>query len=249
MLIAYGNGTLFGESYGDGSVRVLWLHGWGRSSGDFREAATALADAGVASVALDLPGFGSSPLPTVAGGARHYAELVAPLLVELGPTPLVLVGHSFGGRIATVLAARYPERVSGVVLTGVPLIRSLGKSSSPLRYRVIKALAKRGLIGADAMERARQRFGSADYRNASGILRDVLVASVNESYDDELAAITTPTTFVWGAEDTAAPLAMATQAATLMATPPTMVTITSLGHFVPTEAPTALVAAALGYCS
>jgi len=57
---------------------VLWLHGWARRGEDFRAVALELAQRGVASVALDLPGFGASPVPGLAGGARHYAELILP---------------------------------------------------------------------------------------------------------------------------------------------------------------------------
>jgi len=65
--------------------------------------------AGVASVALDLPGFGASTAPAVAGGARRYAELVMPALKEIGDGPFVLVGHSFGGTVACVIAPIIPR--------------------------------------------------------------------------------------------------------------------------------------------
>ena len=111
MLRAYGDGNLFGEPYGVGPVRVVWLHGWARRAHDFAAAATRLTEDGASSVALDLPGFGSSPAPAVAGGARHYATLVAPALADLADGPVVLVGHSFGGLVATVIAADHPELV------------------------------------------------------------------------------------------------------------------------------------------
>ena len=84
MLQAYGDGTIFGTPYGEGPVRVLWLHGWARQGQDFAVAAGLLAEHGVASVALDLPGFGASPAPSTAVGARGYAELIVPVLVETG---------------------------------------------------------------------------------------------------------------------------------------------------------------------
>jgi pimeloyl-ACP methyl ester carboxylesterase len=59
------------------------------------------------------------------------------------------------------------------------------------------------------MEALRQKYGSADYRAASPVMRTVLVKVVAESYDDELRQLQCPTTLVWGARDTAAPLAVA----------------------------------------
>lgn len=240
MLHAFGNGTLFGETYGSGPVRVVWLHGWGRSSADFAASAQELAAEGVASVALDLPGFGASPLPTVAGGARLYAELLWPVLAAMSDEPLVLVGHSFGGRVATVLAAQHPEAWRAVVLTGVPLLRTATSSKSPLAYRVIRQLAKRGLIPAARLEAARQKYGSADYRAAQGLLREILVTTVNEDYRDELSQITAPTTFLWGSADTAASSTMAERAMGMVVGPTTWRLLDGVGHLIPTLVPQSL---------
>lgn len=244
VLRAYGDGNLFGEPHGEGPVQVVWLHGWARSSHDFAEAADELAKAGVASVALDLPGFGSSPLPTVAGGARLYAELLAPALSSMSDRPLVLVGHSFGGTVATVLAADHPELVRTLILTGSPLLRRTGVVASPWRFRLTRWLHAKGVVGEGPMEAARQRYGSTDYKNASGRLREVLVASVSESYEEELHRINVPVVMIWGELDTDVPVEIARRAAALLPTPPTIRVLTGVGHFVPTLDPGALVASA-----
>ena len=64
-----------------------------------------------------------------------------------------------------------------------------------------------GLIPDSVMESRRKKAGSADYNAAQGIMRDIMVKTVNENYDDDLARITTPTWLVWGEYDTAAPTA------------------------------------------
>jgi pimeloyl-ACP methyl ester carboxylesterase len=245
VLRSYGDSRLFGEAYGSSGARVIWLHGWGRSARDFTLAANALAERGIGSVALDLPGFGASPAPEVAGGARHYAELILPTLREIASEPVVLVGHSFGGRVAVVVANEHPELVHSLVLTGVPqLVRLRPSSRAPLAYRSVRWLAKRHLVSEARLEKARQKYGSADYRQAHGVMRDVLVASVNESYESELIALTVPVAFVWGERDQDAPYEMATSAAALVTIPTTLLELPGIGHFVPLEAPGALVDAA-----
>lgn len=245
MLRAYGDGTLFGEPYGDGPVRVVWLHGWGRSSRDFASSASHLARSGVASVALDLPGFGSSPPPTDPGGSRMYADLVAPVLAEIASDPVVLVGHSFGGRVATVIAARHPELVGALVLTGTPLVRRRVCVRAPWRFRLIRWLGARGLVSEERLEHARQRHGSEDYRRANGVMRDVLVASVNEGYEDELRAITVPVTMVWGEGDADVPVEVAHHASHLVRTACRVREVAGVGHLLPTEAPEELAASVL----
>lgn len=222
---------------------MVWLHGWARRGEDFAGAARVLVARGIGSLALDLPGFGASLAPARAGGARYYAELVAPALDELGDD-LVLVGHSFGGTVATVLAARTSARYHGVVLTGAPVLRS-GSGRAPWRYRLVRAAARRHLISSARLEAARQRYGSLDYRRASGIMREVLVAAVNESFEDELARLHVPTHFVWGEHDTEVPLAVAQRARALVAGPSTLEVVENIGHLVPTEAPEALAHAVL----
>jgi pimeloyl-ACP methyl ester carboxylesterase len=237
VLRAYGDGNLFGEPYGEGPVQVVFLHGWARRGRDFAACALALAEQGVASVALDLPGFGSSPLPTVAGGARHYADLLIPVLRQMSEEPLVLVGHSLGGRIAAIIAANEPDLVRALVLTGAPLVRLAPIAKAPWRYRVTRSLHARGMVSEARMEAARQRYGSSDYRNSSGVLRDVLVAMVNENYEEELRRQSVPINLLWGELDDVAPVEVATRIQELLQSPSTLRVVPGVGHLLPTQAP------------
>jgi pimeloyl-ACP methyl ester carboxylesterase len=241
VLRSYGDSQVFGETYGTGPIRVVWLHGWARQARDFSVAAQVLADRGFASVALDLPGFGSSPAPSSPGGAQFYAELILPTLREISESPLVLVGHSFGGRVALLVASEHPELVRELVLTGVPLLRLAPTRTSPLRYRLVRWLATRHLISDARLESARQKYGSSDYRNASGVIRDVLVATMQENYEAALSSLRTPVTFLWGDGDREAPPEVAKRAAQLVTAPSSVSVLAGVGHFVPLEAVDALV--------
>jgi pimeloyl-ACP methyl ester carboxylesterase len=238
VLKAFANGQLFGQVYGDGTPQILWLHGWGRSSADFAASAEILARGGVASVALDLPGFGASPLPPFVGGAREYADLLVPVVREIfGDSTPTVVGHSFGGRIATVMTARHPTMFSHLILTGAPLLAREGaRRHSPWAYRAVKKLAALGLVSPARLERAKQQYGSADYRAATGQLRDILVATVGESYEAELALVTTPTTLVWGADDRDVPVTIARRSIDQMKVATNLVVLENVGHLVPVQA-------------
>jgi pimeloyl-ACP methyl ester carboxylesterase len=203
VLTALDDGALLAEKTGKSPATVVALHGWGRSGADFSQIVS-----GLDAVAIHLPGFGITPEPPTAWGSEEYADAVARALigsVVAGSAPVVIVGHSFGGRVAVRLAAKYPELVRGLVLTGVPLVRLVAAPKPPLTFRVIRALARAGIIPQSVLEKQRHKRGSADYRAARGVMRDVLVRVIGEDYRDDLARIAVPVRMVWGENDTAAP--------------------------------------------
>jgi pimeloyl-ACP methyl ester carboxylesterase len=206
-LTALLGGAVLAEKTGD-MPKVLALHGWARTRSDW-----AVVLKGIPSLAVDLPGFGASPEPPTAWGSLDYASLLAPVIEDGGWT---VVGHSFGGRVAVQLAAGWPGAVDHLVLTGVPLLRRTGSGKAPLAFRLAKQAHKAGLLSDARMEEVRRKRGSADYRAAQGVMRDTLVKLVNEDYRELLPLVKSPVTMVWGAHDTAAPVAMAQEAAGLL---------------------------------
>jgi pimeloyl-ACP methyl ester carboxylesterase len=232
VLQSFCEGRLFAERTSLAPTEVVGLHGWARSREDL-----AGPLAGLNALAVDLPGFGASPEPPAPWDSRAYAALIAELLAGLD-RPQVLLGHSFGGRVAVKLAARWPHLVSGVVLAGVPLLRRQPARGSP-GFRVARWGHRHGVVSEARMEKLRQRYGSADYRRATGIMRAVLVRVVNESYEEDLPRISCPVELVWGSDDTAAPLAMARQACGLLPSARLEV-IEGAGHMTPLSAPDAL---------
>jgi pimeloyl-ACP methyl ester carboxylesterase len=202
-LTSFANGRLFGARHGQGRPWVLALPGWQRTHRDF----DALLD-GLDAVALDLPGFGAAPAPPAAWSTSEYARWVAPVLDEMDDI-VVILGHSFGGRVAVQMAAAQPQ-VGAQVLTGVPLTRPPGaQRRSPRSFRIARTLHRAHLVSERRMDRLRWKYGSADYRAAAGVLRGVLVKAVNEDYLDVLSAFPGPVELVWGAEDDQAPVAAA----------------------------------------
>lgn len=243
VLTAFAGGSVFGEIWGDGPPQVIWLHGWGRSSSDFRAAAMSLAERGISSVAFDLPGFGASPPPAEPMGARGYAHLVAPVINDITDgRPYVVVGHSFGGRIASVLASSSLVNLRGVIFSGAPLVRRIAAPArTPIAYRVIRHLVRWRILSTSHLESARRKYGSADYVAATGVMRDVLVTTVNETYENELHNIRVPAIFLWGGRDRDVPVAIAEQSAGLMNSQTDIKVEENCGHLLPLENPTALV--------
>lgn len=230
MLQSFCEGRLFAERTGHAPSDVVGLHGWARNWHDLEGAL-----GGFNALLIDLPGFGASPEPPEVWGSADYAALVAEVIADIHK-PQVVVGHSYGGRVAVKLAARWPELVAGLVLTGVPLLRN--RSSAPLawRYRAARWGSRHGIVSQSRMEALRQRYGSEDYKRANGIMRSVLVRSVNESYEDDLVRIKCPVELVWGAKDTAAPLKVAQQASELLGNSHLEV-LEESGHLIPLSHP------------
>ena len=102
------------------AATALLLHGFMDAGATWDLVAPALANAGVRVLAPDLRGFGDGP--RVAPGSYYYfpdyvldvAELVEALVPE--GAPLVVVGHSMGGAVATLYAGTFPQRVSRLVV-------------------------------------------------------------------------------------------------------------------------------------
>ena len=201
--------------------------------------------AALSGLSLDLPGFGASPAPEVPWGSRDYARAIAPILEEIG-RPVVVVGHSHGGRVAVALAEERPDLVAGLGLIGAPVLRRPSTAKPALRYRVLRALNRAHLISDQRFEATRRRSGSADYQAAEGVMRDTLVRVINESFDDELARLEVPVALVWGELDEDVPIDVARRAETIIgsahpARPEVVLrTVEGVGHLTVTAAPSAV---------
>ncbi len=211
-LTALADGLMFGERYGTAPPRVVALHGWGRDRHDFHELMDSLDG-----FAVDLPGFGAAPPLSKPGGAADYADILGRCLEDFS-CPQILLGHSFGGRVAVVTAATRPSLVAGLVLVGVPLVhrRDRRPAGPSVGYRMVRWANRAGLLSDNYLERQKRRRGSADYRAARGVMRDTLVKVVNETYEDYLPRLGCPVRMVWGGADREVPVEVAERAASLI---------------------------------
>jgi pimeloyl-ACP methyl ester carboxylesterase len=242
MRKAFADGSLLATTHGSPPWRVVALPGWMHTASDFDETLGGLA---CGSIAADLPGFGGlAPEPTEVWGAADYATWIEPLLDDLDE-PAVLVGHSRGGAVAVEIAARRPEKVRALVLAGVPLVRRNDRTptKAPFAFRAAKWLHARGVVSDERMESNRKKYGSADYRAAGGVMRDILVKVTNETYEEQLRATACPVELIWGENDDAAPVNIAEQAAAILGDRARLTVVPRVGHQIPLQAAAELRAA------
>ena len=194
-----------------GQPPVLFLHGWGSESGVIWPLASALAERGFAVAALDLPGFGETEAPPAPWAAGDYAQFVAAAMDELVMPRAHLVGHSFGGSVALLLAAECPRRVEKLALLNSAGVRR--KPARALRWRAAalrsarRGLQQIGLNGAASQLRewSAARFGSADYQAAQGVMRETLLRVLAEDLTAQATRVQAPTLLLWGEKDEETP--------------------------------------------
>ena len=186
------------HQYGEGKDVVL-LHGWGQNIEMMTPLGNLLKDNHRVTI-VDLPGFGLSEEPLYAYNVYDYVDLLEELFRELKIKKPSLIGHSFGGRLSIIYASK--NDVERLVLFGSPCVRHEHKS---LKQSVFKALKKVKFL-APVSELAKKFIGSTDYKNAKGVMREVLVKTVNEDLSECAKRIKCPTLLIWGENDEAVPL-------------------------------------------
>lgn len=193
---------------GQGTPLIL-MHGWGCTSQTVRSIALIAEAAGCRVFNVDFPGFGKSGEPSEVWGVEDYTRLIEKLAETDGIINPVLVGHSFGGRVAILFSSRnLCDKVVLVDAAGI-VNKSLKKSFRIYRFKLLKKLARAFLSKGkyeEWLENYRKKKGSADYASASPRMRQILSKVVNEDLRHVLHKIQAPVLLLWGVNDTATPL-------------------------------------------
>jgi len=197
---------------GEGDLVVL-LHGWGSNRTLYQPVAQMLS-AKYRVVALDFPGFGESEEPKEAWDVGNYTEFLLEFLKDYHARKVVLMGHSFGGRVIFKLfeQEKLPFTIDKIILVdsaGIKPKKTLMQNLRIYTYKLCKhtlGLAPIQKLFPDALETLRRKNGSADYNAASGVMRQTLVKVVNEDLSHNFKKIQSPTLLIWGELDDATPL-------------------------------------------
>ena len=124
------------------------------------------------------------------------------------------MGHSHGGRVSIEIASRdtLPFALTRLVLmdaAGVLPKKTFRQKLRQRQYKICRAVLETGFCRAlypDALENLRRSHGSADYLNATPLMRQTLVKCVNTDMTPKMPSIKQPALLLWGEKDTATPL-------------------------------------------
>ncbi len=194
---------------GKGSC-VLILHGWGTSIEVYRSIIDSLSCFRRV-VVFDMPGFGKSDEPKEAFDVKDYAECALFLCKTLGLESVSLIGHSHGGRVAIQLATQCKNdiNIEKIILldsAGVIAKKSLKVRAKIRFYKIGKAVLSFPPVMKlfpDALNKFKNKKGSADYNAASEVMKKSLVKCVNTDMTPFMPHISAPTLLVFGENDTA----------------------------------------------
>lgn len=218
-LVAVGGTAINVLSMGpeDGDT-VVFLHGFGGDLSSWMFNQSVVAER-ARTLAIDLPGHGSSSLPIGAPAVRDMAMPIRETIERECSGHIHLVGHSFGGALATVLARQLGERVRSLTLLA-PI--GLGKDiNRQFLLEFTSANRRRPLLGAleklfsdptkittDMVE------ATLSYKRLEGV-SEVLGGMASSIADEsgqlhdirsQLAELTCPVTIIWGDEDAIIPV-------------------------------------------
>jgi pimeloyl-ACP methyl ester carboxylesterase len=178
-------------------------------------------------IALDLPGFGHSPMPAEQISISGYARLLDRLFDTLGINAAAVVGNSMGGFIGAELAIAFPQRVERLVLISAAGISTFENRGAVRALPVLRraeriataytawmasksdTVARRPRL-RDATLNVVTRHPSrlpaalaAEQLRGSGKpgFMQALEANLNYDFRDRLPEIACPTLIVWGEKD------------------------------------------------
>lgn len=181
-------------SKGEGDI-ILFLHGWGQNKEMMLPLVEQIKNK-YKCIVLDLPGFGDSCF----NGEKKLEEYLKNLrefLKSNNILPKYIIGHSFGGKLATMYYLKYRD-ISGLVIIASPLLKP--NRNIKYYYKIYTYKLKK------IMNIRNNNKGSEDYKNCSEDMKSFFVDVVNTHLDKQIKDISIPTLLIWGEKDKKVPL-------------------------------------------
>ncbi len=202
--------SIYYEKYGSGEKSIIILPGWGDTRKTFYYLINFLKDNFTIYI-IDYPGFGNSPLPKTDLTIYDYANIVNNFIKKLEITAPIIIAHSFGGRIATILTGHYKEKINKLILidaAGIKPKKSLFQKIKQLTYKILKKLLK--LLPSKVSKKLSKKitniFSSTDYLALPDSMKKTFKNIVNEDLKHYLKNIDIETLIIWGKLDKDTPL-------------------------------------------
>ena len=191
---------------------LIILHGWGVTADHWRGVLECLEKAGFAAFAPDLPGFGKSQAPARGWSLLDYEMFVEHFSQALNLPLFALLGHSFGGRVAIMVAWKTPQKLSKFILVDSAGVTPRNK----LRLAAYRFFTKVGkyiftLAGLRLLRKPARKIiywvsGTYDYYAQTGSMRETFQNVIGKDLTPYLKDIKTPTLILWGAQDRMTPV-------------------------------------------
>ena len=183
------------ELYGNNKKEtIVLLHGWGQNIDMMKPLGNYLSD-DYQILIVDLPGFGNSEEPKYPWSLLDYVKSIREIVLKEKIDKPIMMGHSFGGKLALLYASIYD--VSKLVVFASPINHNHQVS---LKSKVLKGIKKLPMMDKLG-EKMKKHMGSTDYRQASPVMREILVNHLSTDIYDDLSNIKASTLIVWGEQD------------------------------------------------
>lgn len=183
--------------FGGGKETLIFLHGWQQDKKSFFPLVPYLFQ-NFHLYLLDLPGFGKSKPPAFISSSLNYAKIISQWLEEKNLTKVTLIGHSFGGKIASVIAAENPKIIRKLIL-----IANSGIPHPKKWYPLFKIIPKPAKTAFSPL--VKRLFASRDYKEAGSLL-PIFKTIVKEDLTLVFSKIKVKTLIIWGKNDSESPL-------------------------------------------
>ena len=191
------------------------MHGWGGSSLSMEGLQKELAQKGFLVFNLDLPGFGKTPLTKSEMSMDDYKDVIVEFMEAKNIYQPVIIGHSFGGKLAVKLALDKPELISKIVLISASAVKPLNDTKKSLFSKISnfgkKVFSSKNLKKLYNPVRKFYYYyivRERDYFDAGQKLQKTFIRVNDEYYDELLEKVKVPTLVIWGALDKVTPLWM-----------------------------------------
>jgi len=176
----------------EAKVDLIVLHGWG-SNKNLMKQTFAPYMKGLRHIYIDLPGFGNStccyPMKTT-----DVARIVELFMIHINASKDIIVGHSFGGKVALVLE---PKVLVLIASAGIYIPKSFKVKSKIALFKTLKIFG---------FTKLRSMFVADDAKELSEYMYQTFKNVVNEEFSNDFAKYDGKALLCWGKEDTATPL-------------------------------------------